>query len=206
MATKKVSGPIELKSLSLKTVEIRIVGTTPLIVHKWSEKTKKQMLDKQTKNTKTKKEPKVPEEDYESSMHRFSDGRHGFPASGFKAAIVGAARFFESLPMTQLKIAVRVNAPGPEGLIEIIGEPRMREDMVRLETGVPDIRFRAEYFPWSAILNITFVENLVSLDQIVNLVNGAGMVGVGEWRPSSPKSATGSYGCFQVFTGVDANV
>ena len=204
MAAKKSSGPVEIKSLSLKTVEIPIIGTTPLIVHKWSEKAKRQMLDKQMKNTKIKKEPKVPEEDYASSMHRFEDGRHGFPAGGFKAAIVGAARLFDGLPMTHLKIAVRVEADGPEGLVVIQGIPRMREDTVRLETGTADIRFRAEYPTWSAILRITFVENMISLDQLVNLVNGAGMVGVGEWRPSAPKSASGSYGCFRVVAAGDA--
>lgn len=202
MAVKKQNGPIELKRLDIQVVDIPIVGVTPLIVHNWSEKAKRQMLEKQMKGTKLKKEPKDPEADYESSMYRFADGRHGFPAGGFKAAIVGGARMFDGLPMTHLKMALRVEA-GSEGLIEIHGEPRMREDMVRLETGVADLRYRAEYPEWSATLRISYNANMLSLEQLVNLVNAAGFGGVGEWRPSAPKSASGSYGCFRVKTEVD---
>lgn len=99
-------------------------------------------------------------------------------------------------------MALRVEA-GSEGLIEIHGEPRMREDMVRLETGVADLWYRAEYPEWSAALRISYNANMLSLEQLVNLVNAAGFGGVGEWRPSAPKSASGSYGCFRVKTEVD---
>ena len=36
---------------------------------------------------------------------------------------------------------------------------------------------------------------------VIALVDAAGMGGVGEWRPSAPKSATGSYGQFRVASG-----
>lgn len=48
MATKKNEQIIEVKPLEIEEVEIRITGNTPLIVHAWSEKAKKEMLDKQT--------------------------------------------------------------------------------------------------------------------------------------------------------------
>lgn len=201
MAGKSGSPKVEIKSLSLRTVHIPIEGVSPLIVHAWSEKAKRQMLEKQMKLTKPKKEAKDPEADFQASLYKFEDGRTGFPAAAFKAAIVGAGRLFDGIPMTHLKLAVRVNAVDPSGLVEIKGDYRLREDMVRLETGVADIRYRAEYPTWSAVLDITFVENMISLEQLVNLVNGAGIGGIGEWRPSAPKSSSGTYGCFQVATG-----
>jgi len=45
MATAGISIPAP----DIRTVTFRIEGTTPLISHKWSEKAKKAMLDKQMK-------------------------------------------------------------------------------------------------------------------------------------------------------------
>lgn len=193
---------VVIKPLDIRTVDIPIVGLSELITHRWSEKAKRMMLITQTKQVRTKKEPKMPEEDYESSIYRLPDG-YGFPAAGFKAAIVGACRQFEGLPMTVAKVAIRVNGVGSEQLVRIEAEPHMREDMVRLPTGVADIRYRAGFWPWSTLLNITYNANILTLDMLVNMVNAAGMGGVGEWRPSAPKSATGSFGCFEVATSAE---
>jgi len=201
---KKAGGPIELTPPKISTVKIPIIGVTPLITHNWSEKAKRQIADKQGGKAVAKKAPKIPEEDYEGAFYRFEDGRPGFPASGFKAAIVGGARMFDGIPMTKLKVAVRVEAEDASGLVEIKGSaPKMREDMVRLETGVADIRYRPEFTEWHATLTITFNESMLSQEQLVNLVNAAGFGGVGEWRPSAPRSASGSYGCFRVKTAAD---
>lgn len=195
---------IEIKPLNIQVVEVDIIGETELIVHRWSDKAKQMMLDKQMGKAAVKKAHKNPEEDYQSSMYRFDDGRYGFPAVGFKAAIVGACRMFDGLPMTKAKAAIRVEGePNKYGeqLVEIVGNPRMREDMVRLETGVADIRYRAAFWPWVTRIKIRFNAGVISLEQLYNLIDAAGFGGVGEWRPSAPKSATGSYGCFHVKRG-----
>lgn len=192
---------VEIKPLNIQRIEVEIIGDTELITHRWSDKAKQMMLDKQMKKAKTARAAKDPEQDYQDSMYRLDDGRYGFPAAGFKAAIVGACRMFDGLPMTKAKMAVRVdgeiNSHG-ENLTEIIAQPRMREDMVRLETGVADIRYRAGFWPWSTRLKVTFNADVISLEQLYNLIDAAGFGGVGEWRPSAPKSSTGSYGCFHV--------
>lgn len=192
--------PIEIKSLDLRTVDIRIVGETELIMHAWADKAKAMMLDKQMGKASVKKDKKDPQADYEASIYRTALGGYGMPAVAFKAAMVGGCRMFEKLPMTVVKIAIRVHGDN-EGMVAIEGEPRMREDMVRLETGVADIRYRAGFPAWAATLRITYNANVLTLEQLVNLVNAGGFGGVGEWRPSSPKSASGSYGCFRVDTG-----
>lgn len=53
MAIKKVE-LIEIRPIELRSVTLRVVGDTPLIMHAWSEKARKEMLDKQTKKTTTK--------------------------------------------------------------------------------------------------------------------------------------------------------
>lgn len=198
-AAEKPSAAIVLQPLNLQRVLLPIIGESELIVHAWSEKAKRQMLDKQMNpGTRSKKEPKDPVADYEACFYRLPDGTYGLPSAAFKAAIVGACRLFDGLPMTQAKIAIRVHGEGQLALTRIAGEPYMREDMVRLETGVADVRYRPGFPEWAAELDITFNASLLNIESLVSLVNGAGQGGVGEWRPSAPKSSSGSFGTFRV--------
>ena len=54
----KASEVIEIKPIQIKKATIHIVGDSPLIVHAWSEKAKREMLEKQMKVTKTKAKTK----------------------------------------------------------------------------------------------------------------------------------------------------
>lgn len=189
---------ITLTRIQQKEVQIGVKGTAPLIVNRFSEKAKQMMLDTQTKKTRTKKEAKNPEELYEASLYVLPDGTHGFPASGFKAAMVGAARFFEGVAMTQLKQALYIVGEGPDQLVRITGAPHMREDNVRIAMGKADLRFRGQFDDWSATLTIRYIPTLLSLDSIAALLDAGGFGGIGEWRPSAPRSSTGSFGTFQV--------
>ena len=71
MATKKdMQSVVEIKARSIRTVPVSIIGDSPLIVHAWSEKAKKMMLDAQTKETKTKaKTKRDPFDDFIQSMY-----------------------------------------------------------------------------------------------------------------------------------------
>lgn len=188
---------IQLKPIERGTTVIPIVGTAPLIVHRFDEKAKEMMLQAQQTKTRAKKEPKNPVGDFERSMYRFPDGGHGFPAVGFKAAMVDAARLFDGVKMTELRAALHVVGEGLDQLVRIIGdEPRMREDTVRVGMGTADLRYRAEYTEWSAELVVNFIPSMISVESVVAIVDAAGLGGIGEWRPS--KAKTGIYGTFQV--------
>ena len=58
---------ITLKRIERRIIEIRVEGTAPLIMSRFSEKAKQQMLDAQMGKTRPKKEPKDPEQDYQRS-------------------------------------------------------------------------------------------------------------------------------------------
>lgn len=192
MAAKKTTKPaapaagqdttITITRPNLQIIEVPIVGTTPLIVHAWSEKAKKEMLDKQMKKAKGPKEAKNPEQQYRDSLYVMEGGGYGFPAVAFKAAAVRAAKMVEGLTMTDARQMFHVLADDGD-LIRINGEPRMREDMVRLQGTTSDIRFRGEFPEWSATLRIRYLASAISAEQLVNLFELAGFsVGVGEWR------------------------
>ncbi len=187
--TTPTEDPIQTLQIDKRTVTIRLVGDSPLICHKWSEKAKKEMLDKQMKKAKTAKVAKDPQRDYEESLYGHPDGGYGFPCVAFKSAAVGACRFTEGVKMTVARGAFHVVGE----LAQIEGEPTMREDMVRVGMGTADIRYRGEFKTWAVELTITYNAAALSIDQIVNLYNLAGFgIGVGEWRPEKD----GSYGRF----------
>lgn len=208
-AQKKDVG-IELPALNIGLMEVTLIGDSPLIVHAWSEKAKKEMLGKQMKQAKGAKEAKDPKGDYEASMYRLADGGFGFPSVAFKAAAVTAGTSVSGLTKIQARQAFHVlgedvdikgafdGSKSRVNLVRIEGDaPQMREDMVRVGMGTADLRYRAEYPKWHAKVLVRFNANVLSESQILNLLNTAGFaVGVGEWRPEKD----GQYGMFHVAT------
>lgn len=212
-SAKKENVGIELPPLNIGLMEVTLIGDSPLIVHAWSHKAKREMLDKQMKKAKGAKEPKDPKADYEASMYRLADGGWGFPSIAFKAAAVTAGTSVAGLTKIAARQAFHVLGEDAdikgafEGSVSRVnlariegGAPQMREDMVRVGMGTADLRYRAEFVNWHAKILVRYNANVLSESQILNLLNVAGFaVGVGEWRPEKD----GQYGCFHVATEAD---
>lgn len=192
MATKpKTEQAIVLPPLNLQQIRLRLVGDSALICHAWSEKAKKQMLDKQMKKANAGKAAKDPEQDYRDSLYPLPQGGYGFPAVAFKASAVDAATFVDGITKVMMRGAFHILGE----MIPIEGEPSPREDMVKIAMGTSDIRFRGEFKKWAVELPIQFNANAISAEQIVNMFSVAGFAcGVGEWRPQRD----GSFGRFHV--------
>ncbi|TDT31138.1 hypothetical protein [Naumannella halotolerans] len=191
---------VSINRIETETMLVPIKGTTPLIVHKFSEKAKRQMLDAQ-QGRKTPKEKRDPQADYEASFYRTENG-YGFPAVAFKAATIGAARFYgKSVKMTELRQFLFfkgvLSDADPQPLIPIEGTPRMREDVVRLGISGTDLRYRPEFPEWSALLEVIYVASALTRESVLSLIDAGGMgVGVGEWRPEKK----GEFGTYQIDT------
>ena len=203
MATKKTE-VIEIRPIEIKKVTVRVVGDTPLIMHAWSEKAKRMMLEAQMGIAKgKKKEAKNPADDFIRSMYWLTpmpeDGtmesfeeaiangaRFGFPVTAFKQAAISAAyRMGWAKDKMSMRGAFYIDSD-ENGMIEIHSDtPEMREDMVKIGMGTADIRYRGEFKNWYADLTISYNANgQYSLENIVNIINAGGYVcGVGEWRP-----------------------
>ena len=204
MATKKATEVIEIRPIEIKKVTVRVVGDTPLIMHAWSEKAKRMMLEAQMGIAKgKKKEVKNPADDFIRSMYWLTpmpeDGtmesfeeaiangaRFGFPVTAFKQAAISAAyRMGWAKDKMSMRGAFFIDSD-ENGMIEIHSDtPEMREDMVKVGMGTADIRYRGEFKNWYADLTISYNANgQYSLENIVNIINAGGYVcGVGEWRP-----------------------
>ncbi|MDF2622023.1 MAG: hypothetical protein K0S00_4682 [Xanthobacteraceae bacterium] len=210
---KKETTSIELPKLDIQMMEATLIGDTPLIVHAWSQKAKREMLQKQMKAAKGAKEAKNPVDDFEQSMYRFEDGGYGFPSVAFKAAAVTAVTSVSGITKVAARQAFHIVGDGVDvkgafdgtsarmNLVRIEGgKPRMREDMVRIGMGTADLRYRAEFWPWHATVLVRFNANVLSPAQILNMLNVAGFAcGIGEWRPEKD----GESGMFHVATEAD---
>ena len=186
---------VEILDFSIKEVVIPIVGISPLIIHAWSVKAMREISDKQAGKAKNKKHDiRVPEDDYEQAKHKSPQGWDGFPAAGFKAAMIRGAKMI-GMVMKDTQTAFFIKADCEETqLVRINGESRMRTDMVRVGMGSADIRYRPEYPEWSADLIIEYNSGVVSLDQIYQLVKAAGYgCGIGEMRPEKGKFNFGRF-------------
>ena len=216
MAKKNEAAIIEIKPINIVTTTVRIAGDTPLIMHRWSEKAKRMILEKQMKKTKSSaKEAKNPVEDFIESIYwmegkpseyteeafkeAYKNGaRFGFPVTAIKQATISSAyRNGITKDMASLRGAFFIAGEGPELLAEVKScAPTMREDMVRVGMGVADIRFRGEFANWYMDLQVSYNANgAYTLDQIINLINVGGFsCGIGEWRPEKD----GNYGMYHV--------
>lgn len=218
MAIKKTTELLEIRPIEIQKVNLRIVGDTPLIMHAWSEKAKRMMLEAQMGIAKgKKKEPKNPVEDFIRSMYWLTDmpkemteeafneaisngARFGFPVTAFKQAAISAAyRMGWAKDKVSLRGAFFIDSD-ENGMIEIHSDtPKMREDMVKVGMGTADIRYRGEFANWYADMTISYNMNgNYSLENIMNIINAGGYIcGVGEWRPEKD----GQYGQFHVANG-----
>lgn len=187
------TGTIELPPLNIQGMRVTLVGDSPLISHKWSDKAKAMMLGKQMKKAKQAKEAKDPEQDFRDSLYEHPAGGYGFPVVAFKSAAVDACSHVAGITKVLARGAFHVSGE----LARIEGTPTPREDMVRVGMGTADIRYRGEFKEWRTTLDVRYNASVLSAEQIVNLFNTAGFaIGVGEWRPQRD----GSYGMFHVAT------
>jgi len=187
--------PIVLPPMKINIMRIKLVGDSPLISHAWSVKAKQQILDKQMKKPKAAKEAKDPEEQFQASLYHLSPNgkakRYGFPAVAFKSAAVDACSHVDGVTKVKARGAFHINSD----MVEVHGTPEMREDMVRLPTGVADYRVRGQYPEWWTEFEVRFNANVLSAGEIVNLFNTGGFaIGIGDWRPQK----NGSFGMFHV--------
>lgn len=191
---KAVQQAVTIPGLQIATFKLTLVGDSPLICNRFSEKAKKQMLDKQMKVAKQAKAAKDPQKDYEGSLYPLGKNKFGFPVVGFKAAAVDACSHAEGITKVEARGAFHINGE----FAEIQGSPSMREDTVKIAMGSTDLRYRGEFKTWSTTLEIRHNKNVLTMEQIVNLFNIGGFaIGVGEWRPQRD----GSYGMFHVKMG-----
>jgi len=192
----EVKMAINLKPIESKTLRFTIKGTSPLIQHQWDEKSKEMMRQKHAgKKTKT-REVRQPEKEFQAACYLTDDGEFGIPLMAFKNSLITAAHKDIGIEKTLVRKAFFIKSTDSKLINKIeCNEPIMREDMVRVGAGSTDMRYRPEFKQWSTEITCQIDSALLTIDDVVNLVNRAGFgVGIGEWRPEK----NGEYGRFEI--------
>jgi len=199
---------VSIKPPNFGRAELTLKGIAPLVIHRFSAKTKNQMKEKmetgKAASSKKNREAKMTDDLFNEARYISRDGWDGVHAGAFRNALISACRLV-GFKMTLAKMSLFVEADGWDAsepqipLVRIYGEPVKQEDMARVETGQPYVTVRAAYHDWSVKLRIRWDQDQFTLDDVVNLLARVGLqVGIGEGRPDSKNSAGMGWGLFEV--------
>jgi len=197
---KMDEGPIFIEAINIGTINVNLEalpGST-YIQHRFSMQTIEDIVERELAGAVTKK-PKRKyrslDEEYESCFWYTDDGKNAIPTAAFIGAIMFAVT---DLTISKALVKRTVRILGEVVPIRFKKINRRIDRAVRGTFKVPDIRHRPEFVDWSCTVPVTYNADTITADQVVNLFNIAGFSsGIGDWRPSSPKSS-GQHGMFKV--------
>jgi hypothetical protein len=200
-AKAEVSSEIAVMEVQVGEAECYLVGTTPIILHRMSQKARGQLLFPPPKANAAEKQARLkhdPLREFRDAAHVIKDPDAGtllaMPAAAFKGALSAAAI---DLPGTKKAQIGRLTYVVGE-MIEVYGVPQILCSVVRSSdmNKTPDIRTRPIIPRWAARLVVRYIKPQLREQGVVNLLVAAGMyIGVGDWRT---QKGSGTYGQFRI--------
>jgi hypothetical protein len=186
---------------------IRIKGTAPLVMNKFSSANRAAMIATQEEGSRAgkgkKRQPKDFDAVYRGAMHIGQDGSYGMPVGAIRNALISACRV-AGFQMTRAKLSLFVQHDTLDTddftpLVKIHGEPVRRDIPVRLANGATDILARPFFLDWYADVKLRWDADQFSASDVINLMIRAGeQVGLGAGRPDSKASCGMGWGTFEV--------
>jgi len=184
---------VVIEPIRISEMKVEIVGTTPLLMEKMSEETLQGLINTMEGKGKDKKKVRDFGSEVESKIHRTSDGKVGFPVSGFKKAIVESAPYMDGM---NKKLANSIVIIGD--IVPIKFKSQKVNKTFGRDSGIkrsPRPIWRPEFTDWSCELKVRFNSSLISPEQVVGLFKLAGFhIGIGGWTPQH----SGQYGMFTI--------
>ncbi len=204
---------ITISPPNMAELHTTIIGTAPLMIARFSQKSMQAMLEKHVAgsqaNKRKAKAARDLDADFNGARHISTEGWDGIHAGAFRAAMISACRLV-GFKMTLAKLSLFVHADGYDRvdatpLVQIIGgEPERSEMPVRNATGVMDIRIRPVWREWRCNLRLRYDADQFQAADVMNLLARVGsQVGIGEGRPDSRESAGIGFGLFRIEAEVD---
>lgn len=194
---------IEFKAIEPRTVEITIQGDTDLILNKMNDVTTRQLTDARKDKAKDLAKPNEwesvitamhwlngkPKKFSEDVLKENLDPSVNAPcitAFGLKKSF-GEALTRNKISTYSTEFRATVNVLGQkDNLIPItFAEYHLDEKLMSPKKGAPVLVKLNRFSGWTATFKISFLENVYSLEQIVNVINLAGFgLGIGSGRNS----------------------
>ena len=207
MATKKSSDneSVQIIEVQTATITVAILGTTPLILNRLSEKTKHELLLPKPRKTAADKASTLkhdPLAEFRASPERIRDESAptllAVPSVALKGAMRTAALDLPGANKSQVGRLTYVEGE----MLGVYGIPKVFSTIVRSAdiNRTPDVRTRCIVPEWALLASITYVKPILRDQAIANLIAAAGItVGIGDFRQ---QKGAGNYGSFTV-VGMD---
>jgi len=209
MVTKaKVESGSEIQILEIVkgTMEFCILGTSPLIMNRMSQKVWFELLAPKGKKTAVEKASSMkhdPIQEFRNSPYIMTDAKAPtllcILPTAFKRAMGTAA--LDTPGAKKAQIGRLVYIEGEQ--LPIYGVPKVFMAITRSAdmNRTPDVRTRALLPEWACKLRVTFTKPILREQSIANLLAAAGFQsGVGDWRQ---EKGSGSYGSFKLVSADD---
>ena len=180
---------IELKPLGNKFMEVTIVGDSDLVLNKMNDVNAKQLIDKRKDKAKDTTKPNTWEEII-TSMHWYNGKPTDFSEKGLAKALkenapcitdfglkksFGDAVVRAEIDKYKTKFDANVNMVDKSGLVPIkFAEHFIDEKLMSPKKGSPVLVHLNRFTGWSATFTISYMENVYSAEQIINIINIAG--------------------------------
>lgn len=207
MAVKKEdAGEIVIMEVTKGQMDFCVLGTSPLILNRMSQKVWFELLAPKGRKTAAEKASNLkhdPIKEFRDSVYRMEDPNAptvlAFMPSAFKKAIGTAALDMPGAKKAQIGRLVYVQGE----MLPIFGVPRLVMSITRSAdmNRTPDVRTRAILPEWACRLSIVFTKPILREQSIANLLAAAGFQsGIGDWRQ---EKGSGSYGSFKLVSADD---
>lgn len=203
MAKKKEE--MQIVEITTEQFSCCILGKTPLIMNRMSEKVKQELLFPKGRKTAAEKRNSLkhnPIQEFKDAPYRIENENSptylAHLATAFKHAIAGAAVDIPGSTKAQIGRSLWIEGEK----IPIYGIPRMFMAVTRSAdmNKTPDVRTRCIVPEWAGIITLNIVTPTLKANAVTSLLAAAGLIqGIGDWRPGK---GSGNYGQFQV---VDQN-
>jgi hypothetical protein len=192
MQNKQVS--INIKPLRLGNIKLKVVGDSPYMPEPMDMAVLDRYDQKKSKQSYTK--DSISEADKVKEKYYYTeDGKIGIPSRAFYNSMIRASSYlFEKRDGGMRNIKEGILVKGDILPIKFSHEAVLKHwGRTAGQTGAPRKILRNALYNWEVTIEITYNEDLLSPEQIFNILNWAGFhIGVGAFR----KENTGNYGMF----------
>lgn len=206
MATKAKEKEISVLEVTKGVFDVCILGTSPLICNRMSQKVIQQLLLPPAKKTASDKASTLkhdPVQEFQDSPYRSDDKANEtliqLMATAFKGAMRTAALDMPGSTKSQMGRLTYI----PGQYINIFGIPKLFMSITRMADvkRTPDVRTRVIIPEWACRLTVEYTKPILKEQVVVNLLAASGVtMGVGDWRP---EKGSGTFGQFKLVLPTD---
>ncbi len=208
MATRKAETSSEIQVIEVVKgqIDFCILGTSPLIMNRMSQKVWHELLAPKGKKNAAEKASSLkhdPIQEFRNSPYiienKAAPSLLGILPTAFKGAMLTAALDMPGTKRTQMGRLLTVDWD----MQPVYGVPRVFMSITRSAdmNKTPDVRTRAILPEWACKLTVTFNKPILREQSVANLLAAAGMQsGVGDWRQ---EKGSGSFGAFKLVSNDD---